>query len=368
MKQTTARTKGKHTILVTGGAGFLGRALVHELLKPGCPLSPKEIRLMDLHPAGTPTRKGVTEIKGDVRSMDDLTAACRGIDVVFHCAAMIDWGRHPEDKLYEANVQGTRNVIAACAAAGVRALVFTSTMDVLYDGRPLRDGHEDLPYPVRFPIAYAATKALAEREVLAANGTATKRGRGSVLRTCSLRPCGLFGEGDPYHISTLVRASRSGKLLFRIGSGRACFQHSYVGNVAHAHVLAAVSLLAPAGRAAGQAYVITDYPAKNFFEFLAPVLEGIGHPLPPRWRFIPSKVMMGVAIMAELGAFLARPFVRLAPTMNRTSVAMVCEDFTFSTDKALRDFDYRPIYTEEEAIRRTVAWFREHGPVEQREY
>ncbi|HPN12792.1 MAG TPA: NAD-dependent epimerase/dehydratase family protein [Spirochaetota bacterium] len=362
MKTKKQNADKNPAVLITGGSGFLGAALLRELLKkPGREtLSPGEIRIFDTRPPDNASDPRIRYIPGDIRSPEALDEACTGADLVFHCAAIVDWGQAPRSLVHDINVNGTRNVIGAARRAGARALVHTSTMDVIYDGRPITRGDEKKPYPKKFTMAYAETKALAERAVLEADGT-RERGtpaNAAPLRTCVIRPCGMFGEGDPYHVSSFLKMARGGRLSFRIGSGRSLFQHVYVGNVAHAHVLAARSLLEPEPAAAGRAYIITDFEAKNFFDYMAPILEGIGYRMPPKRRSIPMPVMYALGGIMEFASFLCRPIVRLQPLVSRTSVAMVCKDMTFCGDRACRELGYRPLYSEEEAIARTIEYFR----------
>jgi len=340
-------------VLVTGGAGFLGRAILRELAKPaadGAP-PPQELRVLDLRPVEV---GGVVSLVGDVRDADLVLAACRGVDAVVHAASRIDWGHTGPGELAAVNVGGTDNVLRACREVGVGALVYTSTMDVVCGTRPVVRADETLPYPRRFTNDYARTKAEAERRVLAADGPE--------LATCALRPCGMYGEGDPYHVANVLRMAKSGRLRFRLGDGRGAFQHVYVGNVAHAHRLALHSLMDPGSRARGQSYFVTDdSPALDFFEFMEPILERLGHPLPPRSRRIPYGVAFALGAAAEGAAALCRPFVRFAPALTRSSVRFVCHEHTFAGDKAARDLGYAPVYSEAEALDRTVAWFREQA-------
>lgn len=344
-------------VVITGGAGFLGRALVRELLAQRAGLAPRAIRVLDTRPAAFDDAR-VHMTQGDIRSASDLRAVCRGADVVFHAAALVDWGSRPARLVEEVNVAGTRQVVRVCREAGVRALVFTSSEDAVYTGRPIRDADESLPYPRRFPSAYCRTKAEAEKLVLAADGLSrARRGREkqSRLRTTVLRPGGMFGEGDPYHASSLIRMARRG-LLFRIGDGRARCMHVYVGNVAHAHLLAARSLL-DGGRAAGQVYFVTDFPARNFFDFLEPIVEGAGLRMYPRWCSLPRPLMRGLGISLDAACRLLAPMVSFTPLVSRFSVDYVCQDFTFSSEKAARELGYRPVYSEVEALRRTIEAF-----------
>lgn len=351
-------------IVITGGSGFLGSAIVRELLKDDREngLVPGEIRIFDIRESPRYEDHRVRFIEGDIRNPEALAAASHGADIIFHCAALVDWGQNPRRLLEEINVTGTWNVIGAAAASGARALVYTSSMDVLYAGRPIVNGDETDPYPERYDMAYAETKSRAEQAVLSNNGMARGADLPNLL-TCVIRPCGMFGEADPYHVSSFIKMARSGKLTFRIGSGKARFQHVYVGNVAHAHVLAARSLLQPESCAAGRAYFITDFEAKNFFDYMEPILQGIGYAMPPKKRSIPQPVMYAIASVIEAVSWMAIPFFRFTPPMNRTSVTMVCTDMTFSGEKARCDLGYRPVYTEEEAIARTIEYFKKNGPV-----
>lgn len=131
------------------------------------------------------------------------------------------------------NVTGTQNVIEACQAAGVPKLVYTSSAGVIYSGQEnLVDADERIPYPKVALDAYNDTKARAEDLVLAANG---KRG----LLTCALRPSGIFGPGDRQAISGFHSVIKNGQTKFQIGDNTNLFDWTYVGNVAHAHLLAA---------------------------------------------------------------------------------------------------------------------------------
>jgi sterol-4alpha-carboxylate 3-dehydrogenase (decarboxylating) len=263
-REDGAPSRACRSILITGGAGFLGRAIVHELQKPAPAgfASAPEIRIFDARP-DAPRHPGVANIRGDVRHYEDLLEACRGVDVVLHAASLVDYGHASEHALEAINVQGTENAIRACREAGVPGLVYTSSMDVVYGAEPIVNGDETLPYPERFADAYARTKALAEQAVVAANGAARTARAGEAdaaarLRTCVIRPCGMYGEADPYHVSGVLRTVQGGLLAARIGDGSAVFQHVYVGNVAHAHVLAAARLLEPESPAAGQACFVAD--------------------------------------------------------------------------------------------------------------
>ena len=173
---------------------------------------------------------------------------------------------------------------------------------------------------------------------------------GPELAVCALRPVGMYGPRDRYHLGNVLEMARRGRYV-RLGSGRARFSHAYSENVAHAHVLAALHLF-PGSPVAGQAYFIGDhYPASNLFDFMEPYLRALGI-APPGLR-IPYPVAYPLAWFAEL----------LAPrsSFNRFAVIQTCVDHTYRHDKAERDFGYRPVVSREEAFRRTLAWLQAQG-------
>jgi nucleoside-diphosphate-sugar epimerase len=353
-------------VLVTGGAGFLGQAILRELARP--PWTPgflKEVRVFDRVPLDGPGHPNQVAQIGDVCDYESLLRACRGVDVVVHAASLIDWGQETPETLDAANVGGTENVLRACREAGVPGLVYTSSMDVVCGSEPVVNADETLAYPARFANDYARTKAEAEQRVLAAHGSARTPRSGEEssrarLSTCAIRPCGMFGEGDPYHVANVLRIVRDGGLPVRPGSGRAAFQHVYVGNVAHAHALAIHQLVGPDSALGGQAYFITDdTPAINFFDFMEPIVTQLGYSLPPKSRSVPYPVMFAIGAILEAASAVCRPFFRFTPTITRSSIRFVCHDHTFVGDKARRDLGYAPIYSEAEALERTVEYFRE---------
>ena len=363
----------RYTVLITGGAGFLGRAIVRELLEhpQRAGIHPRQIRVFDLDPYKLLRYGDIAEakclrfVRGDIRDGEKLLKAVEGVDVVIHCAASVDWAPHRKKALHEINVSGTENVIRACVENDVKALVHTSTLDVVYTGKPIRDADERQPYAQNHVTDYCATKTVAEKSVLAANGL-TQKDDGSLRRgplaTTALRPGGMFGEADPFHISSLIHLAKK-RMLFRIGDGSAKFQHVYVGNVAHALLMAARDLLEGEAASAGKAYFVTDFPAANFFEYLEPIITGAGYKMHPKAWSLPRDPMYGLGWLVEKVSALVSPVFPFTPTVSRFSVNFLCVDFTFKTDKAKRDFGYEPVYSEREAITRTTRWFRTHGPV-----
>jgi nucleoside-diphosphate-sugar epimerase len=117
-----AEPRPLRSVLVTGGAGFLGRAILRELAKPGPPGTHapdgapplEEVRVLDLEPVEAAGPPEVESWLGDVRDADRVREACRGVDAVVHAASMIDWGRTGPGELAAVNLGGTENVLRAC--------------------------------------------------------------------------------------------------------------------------------------------------------------------------------------------------------------------------------------------------------------
>lgn len=143
--------------------------------------------------------------------------------------------------LYEAvNIRGTSNVIASCIANSVPKLVYTSSAGVVYNGNEdLVDVDERMDIPKEALDAYNKTKADAERLVLDANGAPLESEKQSLLRTCALRPAGIFGPYDRQQLAGFKSVITNGQTRFQIGDNDNLFDWTYVGNVAHAHLLAA---------------------------------------------------------------------------------------------------------------------------------
>jgi nucleoside-diphosphate-sugar epimerase len=342
-------TEAKLNILVTGGAGFLGQAIVNELLDANSPLGVQSLRVFDLKEKERFSDERVQYVKGDVCQQDEISRACSGIDLVIHTAAIVDWGTKSPKEVYQANFEGTKNVIAACRENNVSMLVYTSSLDVVMTGKPLVNIDESQPYATKHLNMYCESKCLAEQYVLAANSER--------FRTCALRPADIWGEGDPYHILPLIQMAKSG-FYTRIGDGTALSQHVYSGNMAWAHVLAAKALVDGNENIRGKAYFITDTESSNFFTFFDDIVSRCGYTIRPRNLWLPKGFSYFLGTISEYMAFLVRPIHYYNPKFSRFAVMYTTTDFTFTADQAKRDLGFTMKYSKAEALERTISFFK----------
>ena len=128
--------------------------------------------------------------------------------------------------------------------------------------------------------------------------------------------------------------------------------------MAHAHVLAARALLSGNSYIGGNAYFVTDGPGENFFTFFDRIVFGAGYRVWPRNLWLPQRLAYSLGAASEFGALLLRPFRHFNPQLSRFAVNYTCSTFTFSAEKARRHFGFEPKYSQEEALERTIGFYK----------
>lgn len=326
-------------VLVTGGGGFLGQALCRALLARGY-----DVHSFQRSHSPVLETLGVVQHRGDLADAAAVVQAVAGMDAVLHNAAKAGaWGSH--DSYFQANVAGTRNVIAACRAQGVRKLVYTSTPSVTHRAtHPVEGlGAHEVPYGEDLQAPYAATKAIAEREALAANGPG--------LAVVALRPRLIWGPGDPQILPRLVERAHAGRLRL-VGDGSNRVDTTYIDNAAQAH-MDALEHLAPGAACAGKAYFISNGEPLPIREVLNRLLQAAG--APPVTRSIPFKAAYRIGAVCErLWPLL---HLRSEPPMTRFLAEQLATAHWYSMEPARRDFGYVPQVSFDEGLTRLkAAW------------
>ncbi|RRK01302.1 NAD-dependent epimerase/dehydratase family protein [Opitutaceae bacterium TAV4] len=344
-------------VLVTGGTGFLGRRLVERLLGQG-----REVVVLARRPAPDLVERGVRFVQVALEDGAALEEACRGVETVFHVAARVGmWGRYRD--FYRANVEGTRALIAGCRMHGVRRLVYTSTPSVVYNGENLAGADEGLPLTVRCPSPYPLTKAIAEREVLAANGQMLNGGGGGggggggPLRTVALGPHLIWGVGDPHLVPRVLERARAGRLRI-VGNGSNRVDMVHVENAVDAHLLAERALADEGSGAGGRTYFVTNGEPVVLWEWINDLLAALGEARVERRVSLGAASAVGVA--CEL-AWRAMWWRRDDPPMTRFVAAELAKDHWFSIERARRDLGYEPRVSMEEGTAELVRHLRGAG-------
>lgn len=318
--------------LVTGGGGFLGKAIVMQLLARG-----DSVRSLARGDYPELTKLGVDVRRGDAADLATVLDASKGCDIVFHIAAKAGiWGTKAE---YErSNVEATKNVIEACKQNGIDRLVFASSPSVVHAGGGIEGANESLPYPDHYEADYPRTKATAEQLVLAANGP--------TLRTVALRPHLIWGPGDTNLVPRIVARAKAG-MLRKIGDGKALIDTVYIDNAAEAHILAG-DRLTPGSPVCGKAYFITNDQPIPVGEMIDRILGAAG--LPPEKRTVPAGLAIaGGGLMEAAWRLMGRTD---EPRMTRFLAKQLSTAHWFDISAAKRDLGYVPRVSLDEGLKR----------------
>ena len=326
-------------VLVTGGGGFLGSAIVKMLVDRGDRVRSFSRRFHERLAAWD-----VEQIQGDIADGTAVAAALRDIDVVVHVAAKAGvWGKYAD--FFRTNVTGTRNVIAGCKTAGVRALIYTSSPSVIFEGTDLEGVDETIPYPRKLQAFYPQTKALAEQAVL----EAVRQG----LKAVILRPHLIWGPEDPHFLPRIIaRASR----LRRIGDTAKRVDTIYIDNAAEAH-LAAVDKLLSRPELAGRIYFISQGDPIPLWDMIDALLNAAGHG-PVRGSISPVLAWWIGAVLEWSHRLLG---LKSEPRLTRFVAKELATAHWFDIGAARRDLDYRPRISTAEGLRRLAQWLNSGG-------
>ncbi|MGH8195791.1 MAG: NAD-dependent epimerase/dehydratase family protein [Woeseiaceae bacterium] len=323
-------------ILVTGGTGFTGKALVRRLIDDG-----HEVIALD-YKEGLKTDElrewGATVVIGSVTDRDVLQRCMPGVDVVQHVAAAFR-EMNVDDAYYrKVNVEGTRNVLEIALANGVKKVIYFSTCGV--------HGNVDHPpaaedAPIQPADYYQRTKYEAEpivREFV-------HKG----LKCLIIRPAAIYGPGDPERFWMIFKRVAGGTFPI-FGSGKTLYHPLYIDNLVDASILAMQS-----ERGDGEAYLIAD---EEYVEIETLVRE-IAHVLNVDLK-VPHFPVMPLVVTGHILEKVCKPFGIVPPIFPRR-VDWYRQNRAFDISKAKRDLGYNPQVPLREGLRRTAAWYKENG-------
>ena len=356
--------KSLGSVLVVGGCGFLGFHIVSLLLESYS----AQVSVFDLRTKNN-RLPSVNYYDGDITSEADVISVLEKTKpaIIIHTASPpgADNTTGPLRALYKkVNIDGTRNLVERAGEAGsVKAFVYTSSASVIHD--TVSDLiHADERWPIlRAPKQrewYSETKGIAECLVLAAN-----REYGDML-TVALRPATIFGEGDTSITPNMLKAYEKGQTKFQLGLNDNLFDFTYVGNVAHAHILAAVALMNTHAlktqpldyeRVDGEAFFITNDEPIYFWDFARMIWSAAGDKTQPSdvW-VIPTQLGLVIVWLIEWLFWLAGGRI---PNLTRKKVIYSSLTRFYNIDKAKNVLGYKPQVGVEDAVHRTVKWFKQ---------
>jgi 2-alkyl-3-oxoalkanoate reductase len=323
-------------VLVTGGGGFLGSALIKPLRERG-----QAVRSLSRQLYPHLNELEVEQVQGDIADPRVVARAVAGCATVFHTAAKAGlWGT--EQEYQRTNVDGTRNLIAACREQGSRRMIYTSSPSVVFTGRDMENADESLPYSERYDAPYPRSKARAEQMILESNSES--------LATLSIRPHLIWGPGDNNLLPRIIARAKTGRLL-KIGYGNPIIDPVYVDNAIDAHLRAA-ERLEPGSPVAGRAYFITQGETVPIWEMINHLLKA-AH-LAPVKRTISRP--MAVAVSGVLEAAYRLSGRTDEPPMTRFMARQLSTTHWFNNDAARRDLGYQPRVNITEGLRLLEEW------------
>jgi len=371
-------------ILITGGTGHLGSALVHQLVH-NRGLSPADLRIFYL--PGTPTRgldniPGLDLCPGDILDSEAIRAACRGVELVFHLAASTSFDPRQKARQWRVNVEGTRNILeAARMVPTVRRICYTSTVNVLsapsppgsvggigdcdpYAGRDwlhsFRSSAEALNlaeaarrgepgWERRIGIGYFDSK-LAAQEIVSLY--VQERG----MDVVSVLPGTLFGPYD-----ALI-----GSGIFLLSIYRRKMPGVLKGGISTVHTLDAAEghFQAMEKGMKGGRYVLTGPVGNNlYFRDLARIIADVlsrrfpGRRIRRNYPQIPETAALATAWISEMGARLrGRPCL-----LSRDVVRAGSQALFYGCENSARDLGYRPARSFLEAVEDMADYYSRMG-------
>ena len=326
------------TTLLTGASGFIGSAVLRQLLKHG-----HRVRALVRKSSNTANIKGLSVeiVNGDLNDIRSLKRAMHGCDSLFHVAADYRlWALKPAE-IYQTNVRGTRNIMIAAMDAGVKRVVYTSSVATI--GLPAKGdlADETTPSDLHDMLGhYKRSKFMAEKEV---QWLVREEGLPAVI----VNPSTPIGPRD-------IKPTPTGRIIVEAASGR---MPAYVNtglNLVHVDDVAKGHLLAYDHGTVGERYILggVNMTLKEILEEIAAITG-----LPAPKICLPHNLILPVAYISEA---IARLIKKNDPFITVDGVKMAKKNMFFSTEKAKRALGYktRPVT---EALEDAINWFRDNG-------
>lgn len=321
--------------LITGATGFIGSHLIEVL-------TDNNWSVRALVRASSDTRslesRTVERASGDVRDAETLPAAMKGVDVVFHAAALVgEWGS-PKD-FHDANVVGMKNMIDAASKAGVKRFIDISSTSV-HGFEGFNHDTEQLPYR-KSGVLYSDSKMEAEQMVWEAHA----EGR---ISATTIRPCMVWGPRDRAFMAKIIIACKR-RMFTYIDGGDQIAGLAHVRNVCDAIHLAALK-----PEAAGKAFIITDGCETTVRQMVEKICDDMGMRRP--------KMSVSYSVAKTLASSSENIFRKLnskkAPLLTKMGVAILGNSLSFDITRAREVLGYKPQYIFPNGLQAYLDWFK----------
>lgn len=324
-------------ILVTGGTGFTGSALVrrlvsigHEVVSVGRGTRLRETKLLNM---------GVKVLRGSVTDPDFVDLSMERVEVVFHLAAAFRQLNVSPSHYDEVNVGGTRVVLDAAVRHGVRRFVHCSTCGV----------HGDVEKPPANEDAPIAPTDYYQRSKYKAESLVTEYSQRYGLSAITLRPSAIYGPGDSARFYMIFRRVASGTFPM-FGSGLTLYHPVYIDNLVDAYLLAQESEIT-----GGRPFLIADENSFPIEQIVRKVAVALG--VDVRIPHYPVLPLLAVAHICEA---VCKPF-RITPPIFPRRVHWFQQNRSFDVTRAKTELRYAPAVDLDEGLRRTGEWYRAEG-------
>ncbi len=330
-------------ILITGGAGFVGKHLVDGFANAG-----HEVTVLDY--SGKPHREDIHFLQLDIRDKLAVVEACKGMDCIIHNASIVLTKQVLKQMVWDVNLGGTQNIIVACKSHNIPKLVYISSASAVYEGKDIENGDETLPYSSISQADYADSKIEAEKQVLAFAKEGT-------TATCAIRPHVVFGPDDNRFVPNILDREKQGRLTRAVGNRDKLSDFTYISNLIDGVMLAEakLSLDSPIN---GSPYFITNGEPMAFFDFVEDFLVEMGKP--KITKKVPFWLAYSVAACVEFGEKLKGGNLN-ETGMTRFAIKYMVTHHYYSIAKAKKDFGYEPKVSLAEGIKLTVDHLKATG-------
>jgi len=327
--------KGKGRVAITGATGFLGSHLTERLLKDGYEVS---ILARSEEKAAQFTGRVHNIVIADIADRAAMVKLVEGADYVFHLVSNFRTASGPPESYHKINVEGTKAVVDAALAAGVKRFVHCATIGV----------HGNVKSsPADENTAYAPGDLYQETKLEAQQYVESVIGK-TEMEVVIVRPCSMYGPGDMRMLKMFRMLAK--KTFLIIGPCQENFHAVYIDDIVDGFMLALTK-----ENVSGETFLIGGDKYLPLIDYIKVVADAEGAPMP--WLKFPYWFFYSAAVVIES---ICVP-LKIEPPLHRRRVRFYKNNRAFNIQKARDQLGYSPKVSLEEGMKRTVAWYKENG-------